>query len=223
LEHRRFTEFCEACRRYGYIGLCYGPPGGGKTLSARSYSRWNKVKQSDRWSSGATEDLLLDTVFYTPSVVNAPNTIQADIRHCRDTLRDLAKRPLRQEKEGKLDAIRRRDDEHQAKILLEYDWFSGPIPEPQPTYGQVAKEYSKKELQINDPTTLILIDERTVFEWPAWNRCVPSFILGSGSFMSFGPWEPTRYANYWSGVGRPQAFVFRIARWSQRWSPPSLG
>src|SRR5437870_13727131 len=89
IEHRRFIEFCDSCRRYGYIGLCYGPPGVGKTLSARSYSRWDKVKQSDRWGSGPTEDPLLDTVFYTPDVVNAPNTIQADIRHRRDTLRDL--------------------------------------------------------------------------------------------------------------------------------------
>ena len=65
LEHRRFTEFCDACRRYGYIGLCYGPPGVGKTVSARTYSRWDKVKQSDRWTSGPTENPLLDTVFYT--------------------------------------------------------------------------------------------------------------------------------------------------------------
>ncbi len=31
--------------------------------------------------------------------------------------------------------------------------------QPQPTYGEVAEEYGRKELQIGDPTTLIVIDE----------------------------------------------------------------
>jgi len=153
------VEFCEACRRYKYIGLCYGPSGVGKTLSARTYSRWDKVRQSDRWTSGPTEDPLLDTVFYTPAVINAPGNIAADIRHAHDTLKDLARRPLRMEKEKKLESIHRRDEQHAEKVLHAYDWLTERIPKPRPTYGQVAREYGEKEWRIGDPTSLIMIDE----------------------------------------------------------------
>jgi len=155
LEHRRFAEFCDACRRYGYIGLCFGSSGVGKTLSASSYSGWENVREIDRWSSVPLKGPIPDTILYTPSVVNTPRGIDADITRSRATLRDLATRPERQNTQEKLDDLHQRDKEH----LWEHEWSSGPLPELYPTYEQLSRECATAELNIADPTTLLVIDE----------------------------------------------------------------
>lgn len=67
-EYRRFVEFCDACRKYRYIGLCFGAPGIGKTLSAARYSR---TEAHSVPATSACQAMIRDTVFYTPGVVNA--------------------------------------------------------------------------------------------------------------------------------------------------------
>ncbi len=90
-EHRRFADFCDACRRYRYIGLCYGVPGVGKTLSARTYAEWALVEPLvfpgaayvDTVSSAVGE---CRTLFYTPPVVNSPARIASELERLRNLL-----------------------------------------------------------------------------------------------------------------------------------------
>jgi DNA transposition AAA+ family ATPase len=86
-QHRRFVEFANAVRREGYIGLCYGPAGVGKTLSARRYAHWERAEPS-LWDQGLRPDLdspiyaalnRSRTVFYTPPVTLPLRQLDADL------------------------------------------------------------------------------------------------------------------------------------------------
>ncbi|SRR5579883_605273 len=83
-EARRFGEFCDAVRRDRYIGLCYGAPGVGKTLSARQYARWNALEPLLReyyWIKPPARELLVNgAIVYTPAVTNAPTSIERQVR-----------------------------------------------------------------------------------------------------------------------------------------------
>ena len=89
-EYWRFVEFCSACRHDRYIGLCYGLPGVGKTLSARYYARadllqpWRShavTADSPRAASSACR-----TIVYTPPVANSPRQIQQEVSRLRTTM-----------------------------------------------------------------------------------------------------------------------------------------
>lgn len=44
-KYKETAEFCAACIQYKYIGICYGAPGVGKTLSSRYYCDWNNIER----------------------------------------------------------------------------------------------------------------------------------------------------------------------------------
>ncbi len=84
-EYRRFAEFCDACRDNRYIGLCYGAPGVGKTVSAREYAHWGDLDQllgppPYRYSGVPAPDSgPWRTVLYTPGVINTPRTVAREV------------------------------------------------------------------------------------------------------------------------------------------------
>ncbi len=84
-EYRRFAEFCDACRHERYVGVCHGPPGVGKTLSARHYAHWDEVEPllgSLRVAMRTPVPPTVaacDAVVYTPTVALTPHRIARDL------------------------------------------------------------------------------------------------------------------------------------------------
>ena len=84
-QHRRFADFADACRRERYIGLCYGPPGVGKTLSARHYTRWDEIGDwlLRSWQEPGERgpDALAEatSVLWTPTVTVTPRQLDQQV------------------------------------------------------------------------------------------------------------------------------------------------
>ncbi len=107
-------EFCDACRRYRYIGLCHGAPGVGKTLSAREYARWDVVEAPASYylpSAEVPQAFVTErTIIYTPSVANAPRQVERTVQALRRRVNALAIRALQaQDADGLGEAGRRPD------------------------------------------------------------------------------------------------------------------
>jgi len=86
-EYRRFVEFADAVRRESYIGLCFGPAGVGKTLSARRYTHWDSAEPLlEQWGPRSDSDAAIyaalarsRAVFYTPTTNSTLRQIDKDL------------------------------------------------------------------------------------------------------------------------------------------------
>ncbi len=87
-EYLRFTEFLANCIRYRYVGVCVGPPGVGKTLSAKHYSSWDLLEPFfPRYAytrKPPPEVASCRSVFYTAPVSNSPSLIAGEVERRRN-------------------------------------------------------------------------------------------------------------------------------------------
>lgn len=90
--HKRFVEFARTVCKDRTIGLCYGPAGVGKTLSARRYARWDLAEPLlESWGPRDPSDEKVyaalaksRTVFYTPPVASAFAALRKDLNQLRN-------------------------------------------------------------------------------------------------------------------------------------------
>src|ERR1700736_1080472 len=237
LEHRRFAEFCDACGRYKYIGLCYGLPGVGKTLSARRYSCWDYLEKIDRFAvSTVSNDALgslsgAKTIFYTTRVVNTLRQISSDIDQLRSRLHAVPPEPLPREASEKLNEIGIRDEQHAEEIFVSHDWLSEPAPKLSPTYAEVSRKYVAKEKSIGDPTQLILVDEADRLRMASLEQMRAVFDGGRIGLVLIGmpglEKRLARYAQFYSRIGfvhefRPLHTTEMRKLLTARWTPQGV-
>jgi hypothetical protein len=113
----------------------------------------------DRWNAEASDAKPIDTVLFTPEVINTPSRIENDVRNARALLCSVAKRATRAEQRTTLDVLRNRDEAWRVVHREDRDYRPNhPLP-LKPTYYDMLHEYEFRLEAIPDPTTLIVVDE----------------------------------------------------------------
>ncbi|NDF12695.1 MAG: AAA family ATPase [Proteobacteria bacterium] len=164
-EYRQFAEFCAICDSEKRIGICYGPPGVGKTLSAKKLAGWDSARDTtyyvNRYPTKTKVSTLTSILLYTAQVANSPAQVKQSIDKLRDRVRsihiddfDMTARPELDEIESKMAAIRAM----QARRGLSTRAFKELQALTQSAYS-LRRRLEAQRVKIVDPTSLIIVDE----------------------------------------------------------------
>ena len=235
-EYRRFAEFCDACRQYRYIGLCHGPAGVGKTLSARHYTAWDRFEclpaawHADDQALAAFDGV--DTIFYTPEIVNSPRAVQSDVTRLCNKLHGIREEPQRRTEKIAAQVRSTEEQRQQHDRLLEIDWFAPRGRDGDAPSTSEVPEIAKVELRPHlAPVRLILVDEADRLKVPSLEQLRDMFDRSEIGLVLIGmPGIEKRLARYpqlYSRIGFVHAFrslrAAEIRRlFSEHWSEMGL-
>jgi len=194
LQYQRFRAFCDECRRFRCIGLCYGQSGVGKTLSGNHSANWDKVSSYQRyWSAGGvrlSEVLGSKVVFYTLTVKNTPAKLADDLSTLRGKLRGFLIEDLYRRENARLEELDLRvATERQALLARKYtaySMFQGLTERASKTRRKIHAKFDSKQKETRDPTELIIIDEADRFTMPALKEAVALFDRGGVGMVLMG-------------------------------------
>lgn len=99
-QHQRFVDFCDACRRNQYVGVCTGRSGVGKTRSAQTYSKWNIIEplltmSPMRYPSPPHNLQGCYTAIYTPDVSCTVKRVESGLALLRNRFDALVEHSMR--------------------------------------------------------------------------------------------------------------------------------
>jgi hypothetical protein len=212
-EHRRFAEFADAVRRDRYIGLCYGPPGVGKTLSARQYAGWDIVDphlQAFRPLDVVPmpqQAMASRTIVYTPKVCNSPRLVDKEVTFLHDRLSWGIEWDLQTPKD--FTALSKSCGPCAELLIVdEADRLKTPALE------QLRDHHDRTGIG------LILIGMPGIESaWPA----TPSSTAGSDSSTTTGRYQQTSWHSSWPVTGPSSAWTTPLTSPRARRSPRSPG
>jgi DNA transposition AAA+ family ATPase len=216
-EYQRFHEFCDACRKYQYIGLCYGPPGVGKTLSASHYANWDRVAAYDknRVESGISLNEVVGSkvVLYTVPVVNTAGNIADGVGRLRERLCGFQIEDVERQKEIRIAELRKHEiveqqEELKRGIRQTLDHRSSEAT--QRAIEELRTEYYGKSRDVKDPTELIIVDEADRAKMAGLEQLRALFDRGGVGLVLIGmpglEKRMARYAQLYSRVGFAHEF-----------------
>lgn len=176
-QYKLFSEFCDACASYKYIGICYGPPGVGKTLSAHRYASWDIFSGTEFYPSDSQHHEYIKAsrmsegtaVFYTPPVAVQARTVYREIEALRERIRISSNEmfELNTRREELLNNTKeKREKEREQFEALQIgkvrnigSYSSCAEYETSPTVYDIQTESTALRRKIKDPTQLIIVDE----------------------------------------------------------------